>query len=90
MIRDSENTIGTTSGVACEKKRHLLFFVQKRLQLFRLVVLLQPILVRLQHYQGRRAQKDGYITPKYALLPNRRRAFFLLSVFTIVSKNTLK
>jgi len=89
MIRNSENTIGTTSSPVCEKERHLLFFVQKRLQLFRLVVLLQPILVRLQHYQGRRARKDGYITPEYALLPNRRRAFFLLSVFMIVFKNTL-
>ncbi len=76
MIRDSENTIDTAFGLVCEKKRHLLFFVQKRLQLFRLVVLLQPTLVRAQHYQGRRAQKDGYITPKYALLSNRRRVFF--------------
>jgi len=31
----------------------------------------------------RRAQKDGYITPKYAFLPNRRRAFFLAWCFTI-------
>jgi hypothetical protein len=30
-----------------------------------------------------RAQKDGYITPKYAFLPNRRKAFFLVSVFAI-------
>ena len=90
MLRGSENTIGTTFGPVGEKKRHLLFFVQKRLQLFRLVVLLQPILVRLQHYQGRRARKDGYITPEYALLPNRRRAFFLLLISTVVFKNTLK
>ena len=89
MLRDSGNTIDATSSLVCEKKRHLLFFVQKRLQLFWLVVLLQPILVRLQHYQGRRARKDGYITPKYALLPNRRRAFFLQSDFTVISKNTL-
>jgi len=27
----------------------------------------------------RRARKDGYITPKYALLPNRRGAFFYSS-----------
>ncbi len=53
MFRDAENTIDTVSGLVCEKKRHLLFFVQKRLQLFRLVVLLQPILVSLQHCQGR-------------------------------------
>jgi hypothetical protein len=76
MIHDSENSISATYTPVGEKKRHLLFFVQKRLQLFRLVVLLQPILVRLQHCQGRRARKDGYITPEYALLPNRRRAFF--------------
>jgi hypothetical protein len=30
-----------------------------------------------------RAQKDGYITPKYAFLPNRRRAFFLASCFAV-------
>jgi len=89
MICDSESTISTIFSPAYEKKRHLLFFVQKRLQLFRLVVLLQPILVRLQHYQGRRARKDGYITPKYALLPKRRRAFFLFIDFAVVFKNTL-
>ena len=26
-------------------------------------------------------KKDGYITPKYALLPNRRRAFFWAVIF---------
>jgi hypothetical protein len=35
------------------------------------------------HAEIRRAQKDGYITPKYAFLPNRRRAFFLVSIFAI-------
>lgn len=32
------------------------------------------------HTKNRRARKDGYITPKYALFPNRRRAFFLLQI----------
>jgi hypothetical protein len=31
----------------------------------------------------RRARKDGYITPKYALLLNRRGVFFLISNFPI-------
>jgi len=86
MIRDAKNTIIKRVSPRGEKKRPLLFFVQKRLQLFRLVVLLQPILVRLQHYQDRRARKDGYITPKYALLPNRRRAFFLFFVLPLFLK----
>jgi hypothetical protein len=35
------------------------------------------------HAEISRAQKDGYITPKYAFLPNRRKAFFLVWMFTI-------
>ena len=61
----------------------LLFFVQKELQLPALVVLLQPILVGLQQILRSQGAKDGYITPKYALLPNRRRAFFLAVIFPI-------
>ena len=35
------------------------------------------------HAEIRRAQKDGYITPRYAFLPNRRKAFFLVLIFTV-------
>ena len=33
------------------------------------------------HTKNRRARKDGYITPKYALLLYRRGAFFLLMIY---------
>ena len=86
MIPVTGGVIRATIRSKLQQMGDLLFFVQKRLQLFRLVVLLQPILVRLQHYQDRRARKDGYITPKYALLPNRRRAFFLFFVLPLFLK----
>ena len=54
------------------------FYVQKRLQLSSLVVLLQPVLVVLQHISRSQDAKVGYITPKDALLQKRRRAFFCL------------
>jgi len=61
--------------------RHLLFFVQKRLQLFRLVVLLQPILVRLQHISRSQGAKRRIHHSKICLSPEPEKGIFFAPWF---------
>jgi hypothetical protein len=64
--------------------RVLLFFVQKKLAIFIISGIITTNLGKTAtHTKNRRARKDGYTTPKIALLLKQRGAFFLPDTFAL-------
>jgi hypothetical protein len=65
-------------GRIYQQMNNLLFFCPKRVAFNAVSGIITTNLGNTAtRRQGRRARKDGYITPKYAPLHNRRGAFFL-------------